>query len=106
MSRDSREQERKWRQFLGDVEDEVGGREHTGESSTKAAILELGVGLNTTGVLRWPNEDLVSESPGRAFRLVRVGLDAAGCLPWELGEQDVGIGISGDIRMVVDQLLS
>jgi hypothetical protein len=72
--------------------------------SAKAVILELGVGLNTPSVLRWPNEELVEGSPNQGMRLIRVGLDAAGCAPWELEEDGVAVGISGEINTVVDML--
>jgi NAD-dependent SIR2 family protein deacetylase len=75
-----------------------------GREGVSVVILELGVGLNTPGVLRWPNEDLVSESDG--FKLIRVGMDASGCVPWELEEEGVAVGITGDIKVALDALLS
>lgn len=104
-----REQERKWMSYLQGLEKEGGERESAeGEKSSRGrtVILELGVGLNTAGVLRWPNEDLVSGSPSQEFRLIRVGMDASGCAPWELEQQGLAIAISGDIRVVLDQLVS
>ena len=93
--------ERAWEGFVKGVEEEIERDEGEG---VKVVVLELGVGLNTPGVLRWPNEDLVSESEG--FRLIRVGMDASGCVPWELEEQDLAVGISGDIKLALDSLLS
>ncbi|KAJ5156245.1 hypothetical protein N7492_009048 [Penicillium capsulatum] len=96
--RPSRDVEDEYCRFLERVERE--------EGESNAVVLELGVGLNTPAVLRWPNEDLVSGSAGRRFRLIRVGVDAAGCVPWELEEQDLAVGLSGDIRVALGALLS
>ncbi|KAJ5637898.1 hypothetical protein N7490_007777 [Penicillium lividum] len=90
-------QERVWKGFLERLDHE--------KQSGGTVILELGVGLNTPGVLRWPNEDLVSESPSGQFRLIRVGIEASGCVPWELEEEDLAVGITGDIGVAM-QLLS
>lgn len=90
--------ERKWERFLGEQ------MSFSGPGSV--VILELGVGLNTPAVLRWPNEDLVSESESRQFRLIRVGMEASGCVPWELEEEDLAVGISGDIKAALDILIS
>ena len=73
-------------------------------AAVKAGTLELGVGLNTPSVLQRLDEDLVSESSQGRFRLIRVGMDAAGCVPWELEEEDLAIGISGDIKLALDFL--
>ncbi|CEO59896.1 hypothetical protein PMG11_04546 [Penicillium brasilianum] len=93
--------ERKWERFLRELESE----EVRMVESGSVVILELGVGLNTPAVLRWPNEDLVSESESQRFRLIRVGMDAAGCVPWELEEQKLAVGISGDIKAALDALI-
>ncbi|KAJ5774820.1 hypothetical protein N7457_009716 [Penicillium paradoxum] len=105
-----REQERKWESYVRGLEME-GVRKQSGDagegsSRGKTVILELGVGLNTAGVLRWPNEDLVSGSPSQEFRLIRIGMDASGCVPWEMEEQDLAVAISADIRVALNQLLS
>ncbi|KAK1148160.1 hypothetical protein N8T08_010802 [Aspergillus melleus] len=68
-------------------------------------ILELGVGLNTPGVLRWPNEELLESSPGRSFRLVRAGIGASACVPWDLEEQGLAVGLAGDLNAVVHALV-
>ncbi|KAJ5949436.1 hypothetical protein N7454_001020 [Penicillium verhagenii] len=91
-------QERVWKQFLKESEGD--------EQSGGTVILELGAGLNTPGVLRWPNEDAVSESSSRQFRLIRVGMEASGCVPWELEEDDLAIGVSGNIDVALELLLS
>ena len=96
--------EKEWKKFVEGLESN--GDNGDGGGLKKAVILELGVGLNTPGVLRWPNEDLVSESPSQNVRLIRIGMAAAGCVPWELEEQDLAVGISGDIRVALETLLS
>lgn len=96
--------ERRWELFLEGLERE--GEEDQMVSSGSVVILEVGVGLNTPAVLRWPNEDLVSESESQQFRLIRVGMEASGCVPWELEEQDLAVGISGDIKAALDVLIS
>ncbi|KAK9342435.1 hypothetical protein V1522DRAFT_416200 [Lipomyces starkeyi] len=96
-----RAQNMKWDRFLKDLDsDKVGESDGT----AKTVILELGVGLNTPGVLRWPNEDLVTESESRGFRLIRVGLGASGCVPWELEEQGLAVGVSADVKTALDFL--
>lgn len=99
-----REGERKWELFLRGL-DREGGKDGYA-SSGPVVILELGVGLNTPAVLRWPNEDLVAESESRRFRLIRVGMEASGCVPWELEEDDLAVGISGDLKAALDVLIS
>ncbi|KAJ5662436.1 uncharacterized protein N7477_010052 [Penicillium maclennaniae] len=89
------EMEREYKGFIKGLQEMKG---------VDVVILELGVGLNTPGVLRWPNEDLVSESEG--FKLIRVGMDASGCAPWELEEEGKAAGITGDIKAVLDALIS
>lgn len=75
------------------VEDDV--KEET------TVILELGVGLSTPGVLRWPNEDLVSRGKGR-IKLIRIGLDAAGCVDWDDSNM---VGVQGDVGRALELLL-
>ncbi|KAI7787505.1 appr-1-p processing enzyme family protein [Diaporthe eres] len=88
--------ERRWKKFRrGTV---VGGEKTT-------VILELGAGMSTPGVLRWPNEDLVARGRGRA-RLIRVGLGPETAVPWDLDEAGLAISIDGDISAVVRELLS
>ncbi|KAJ0418832.1 hypothetical protein BJY00DRAFT_314509 [Aspergillus carlsbadensis] len=70
----------------------------------KAVILELGVGMNTPSVLRWANDELVEDSASRGFRLIRAGIDAAGCAPWNLEEEGLAVGINGDLNEVVRML--
>ncbi|RDW61132.1 uncharacterized protein DSM5745_10630 [Aspergillus mulundensis] len=94
-------QEREYARFLEHILSEV-------QHGKKAVILELGVGLNTPAVLRWPSEELVegaaNAAGGGGVRLVRAGLEAAGCVPWELEEGGVGVGVSGDLGGVVGML--
>ncbi|KAL4994500.1 hypothetical protein BDV10DRAFT_188940 [Aspergillus recurvatus] len=86
-------QEREYARFLEHVSAEV-------EQGRNAVILELGVGMNTPSVLRWPNEELVEQSNG-GIRLIRAGIDAAGCVPWELEEEGVAVGVAGDLNAAV-----
>ena len=67
-------------------------------------ILELGVGMNTPGVLRWPNEDLVARSGG-TVKLIRVGLGAEAMVPWEQEDQGLSTFIQGDIQRAIPLLL-
>ncbi|KAE8141550.1 hypothetical protein BDV38DRAFT_296229 [Aspergillus pseudotamarii] len=92
-----RAQERKWKGYMDDVARNMEGR--------RAVILELGVGLNTPAVLRWPNEELVEDVSNPGFRLIRVGIGASGCAPWDLEEQNLAIGIEGDLNLVVEALV-
>lgn len=98
------EQEGVWKRFLRSVENYEGG--DGGWETGNTVVLELGVGLNTPGVIRWPNEHLVAESSSRGVRLIRIGLDASGCVPWELEEDDLALGIMGDIGMALKELVS
>jgi O-acetyl-ADP-ribose deacetylase (regulator of RNase III)/NAD-dependent SIR2 family protein deacetylase len=63
-------------------------------------ILELGVGMSTPGVLRWPNEDLTKRAKGRV-KLVRIGIDAAGVVDWDL---ENAVGVNGDVGSVLKVL--
>lgn len=98
-----REQNLKWDMFLRSLDEE---QKEQKAGSAKTVILELGVGLNTPGVLRWPNEDLVTESENQDFRLIRVGIGASGCVPWELEEEDLAVGVSADVKTALDLLTS
>ncbi|KAL3477078.1 hypothetical protein BJX99DRAFT_246402 [Aspergillus californicus] len=102
-----RSQEREYGRFVERVEAMSENREDGNigdDGPARAVILELGVGLNTPSVLRWPNEELVMESR-RGFRLIRAGFDAAGCVPWELEEEGVAVGIERGLDAVVEMLL-
>jgi O-acetyl-ADP-ribose deacetylase (regulator of RNase III)/NAD-dependent SIR2 family protein deacetylase len=70
----------------------------------KLTILELGVGMNTPGVLRWPNEDLVMKSDGMV-KLIRVGLGPEAMVPWEQEDGGVSTCIQGDIERAIPLLL-
>ncbi|CAI7580517.1 unnamed protein product [Penicillium bialowiezense] len=93
----------KWNRFLKGLDGEQEGQN---DRSAKTVILELGVGLNTPGVLRWPNEDLVTDSKNQDIRLIRVGIGASGCVPWELEEQDLAVGVSADVKTALGLLTS
>ncbi|KAF7587788.1 hypothetical protein BBP40_006698 [Aspergillus hancockii] len=94
-----RKQERKWKEFMAHIAKDLDGG--------KAVILELGVGLNTPGVLRWPNEELVEQEgvSNSGFRLIRAGFGASACAPWDLEERDLAVGIEGDLGLIVDALV-
>ncbi len=66
-----------------------------------AVILALGAGMSTPGVLRWPNEDLVSRGHGK-MKLIRIGLEAAGSVDW--GNEDM-VGVTADSGRVLEILL-
>lgn len=87
--------ERRWKEFRKNTV--LGGEKTT-------VILELGAGLSTPGVLRWPNEDLVTRGRGRV-KLIRVGLGSETAVPWDLDEAGLAISIDGDISAVVRELL-
>ncbi|OBS25947.1 hypothetical protein FPOA_06480 [Fusarium poae] len=70
----------------------------------KLVVLELGVGMNTPGVLRWPNEDLVERSHG-LVKLVRVGMGTEAMVPWEQEDSGLSTFIQGDIQRIVPLLL-
>lgn len=88
--------ERRWRQFRSDTL--LSGKKTT-------VILELGAGMSTPGVLRWPNEDLVARGRGQV-KLIRVGLGPETAVPWDLDEAGLAISIDGDISAVVRELLN
>lgn len=82
--------EQRWKTFLRDA---------VRNSGRKTVVLELGVGMNTAGVLRWPDERLVSQSHG-TVKLVRVGLGPSGNMDWGVEEEGNAVGIQGDIATV------
>jgi hypothetical protein len=67
-------------------------------------ILELGAGMNTPGVLRWPDEKLAERSGGRV-KLVRVGMGLDESVPGELEAAGAGIAIDGDIKLALSFLV-
>ncbi|OHF03063.1 hypothetical protein CORC01_01821 [Colletotrichum orchidophilum] len=87
--------EKRWKQFRRDVL-------HREDRTT--VILELGVGMSTPGVLRWPNEDLVMRGGGRV-KLVRVGKGPETAVPWDLEEDGLATSIDGEISAAVRELL-
>lgn len=86
--------EARWRKF----------RHNILQRSKETVILELGVGMNTPGVLRWPNEDLVRKGGGKV-KLVRVGLEPSAAVPADLEEVSLAISIDGDIKLAVPWML-
>ncbi|KZV94076.1 A1pp-domain-containing protein [Exidia glandulosa HHB12029] len=89
------EGETRYRNFLKRVEQE----------GASLLVLELGVGMNTPSVLRWPNEDMARAGDGRV-KLVRVGKEAAGVVDFDLVDEGLAIGIDGDVADVVDTLIA
>ncbi|KAF4899915.1 Protein-ADP-ribose hydrolase [Colletotrichum fructicola] len=90
------EGESRWKQFRRNIV-------HRENKTT--VILELGVGMSTPGVLRWPNEDLVMRCGGKV-KLVRVGMGPETAVPWDLEDAGLATSIDGDITTVVSELLS
>ncbi|KAK6464692.1 hypothetical protein DFJ63DRAFT_88188 [Scheffersomyces coipomensis] len=74
------------------------------EEDAKAVILELGVGLNTPGVLRWPNEELIAQYPNN-FKLIRGGNGPSSTMPMKFVESGVGTVLSGEISEIVNNLI-
>ena len=97
--------ERKWEGFVEEVVERKAGKENEDSQCARVVILELGVGLNTPSVLRWPNEDMVHQYGDQGVKLIRVGVGASGCVDWDLEDQDLAIGISGDLSVVIDSLV-
>ncbi|KAL4948562.1 hypothetical protein BDW69DRAFT_198784 [Aspergillus filifer] len=99
-----RGQEGEYRRFIEHVSSTVNGEATESETmKPRCVILELGVGMNTPSVLRWPNEELVEEGNG-GFRLIRAGIDAASCAPWKLEVAGLAVGINGDLNSVIELL--
>ncbi|KAL0944908.1 appr-1-p processing enzyme family protein [Colletotrichum truncatum] len=90
------EGESRWNQFQKDV---------VNRGNKETVILELGVGMSTPGVLRWPNEDIVVRSGGRV-KLVRVGKGPETAVPWDLEDAGLATSIDGDISTVISELLT
>lgn len=86
-------QEKRYKAFIEDT-----------ARSSNTVILELGAGMNTPVVLRWHDEDLVRESGGNV-RMIRAGIGAAGCAPWDMQERGEAIGIEGGLDHVLDVLI-
>ena len=87
--------ETRWRRFREGV--------LNGEKGN-TVILELGVGMNTPSVLKWPNEDLVRQGEGR-IKLVRMAVGSHAEVPWELEEEGLATSIDGDISIALSQVL-
>jgi O-acetyl-ADP-ribose deacetylase (regulator of RNase III)/NAD-dependent SIR2 family protein deacetylase len=98
------EMERKWEGFVEEVVKRGAGEDEDSQSA-RVVILELGVGLNTPGVLRWPNEDFVQKYGDLGVNLIRAGVGASGCVDWDLEEENLAVGISGDLSVVINALV-
>lgn len=90
-----REGEARWRSFKSRVR--VGKK--------NLVILELGVGNNTPGVLKWPDEDMVERDGGRT-KLIRVNLGVDAAVPLEMEEEGLATYVDGDIKAVINGLFS
>ncbi|OSS44517.1 hypothetical protein B5807_10829 [Epicoccum nigrum] len=91
-----RDGERRWRQFREGALDR-----HAGKNTV---VLELGVGMNTPGVLRWPNEDLVRKGGGRV-KLVRMGLGPSAAVPADLEAGGLAVSVEGDLKTALPWVL-
>lgn len=87
------EGEERYQDFLDQIERE----------GKTAVVLELGVGMSTPGVLRWPNEQLVRWGEGKV-KLIRGGEQAAGTVDFDLEAGGNAIGIEGNINDIVTGL--
>ncbi|RCK54993.1 Protein-ADP-ribose hydrolase [Candida viswanathii] len=67
----------------------------------KVVILELGVGLNTPSVLRWPNEEKVERYPDH-FKMIRVGTGPSSAIPMNILENT--IVINADVKQAIELL--
>lgn len=89
-----REGEKRWRNF----------RHNLLANGKQTVVLELGVGMNTPGALRWPNEDLVRKGDGRV-KLVRLGLGPSAMVPDDLEEEGLAVSVEGDIKLAIPCML-
>ncbi|KAF1842373.1 A1pp-domain-containing protein [Cucurbitaria berberidis CBS 394.84] len=79
-------------------------RQRVRRSGGKTVVLELGVGMNTPGVLKWPDEDLVRNGDGQ-IKLIRVGIGPSVTMPSDLEEKGLAISIEGDIKLALPWIL-
>ncbi|KAI9152197.1 Protein ADP-ribosyltransferase [Paramyrothecium foliicola] len=86
--------ESRWRAFRGSVLNE----------GQRTIVLEVGVGMSTPGVLRWPNENLVRCGNGNV-KMIRLGLGHESAVPRDLDENGLALSIDGDIASVIQSLL-
>ena len=71
----------------------------------ETVILELGVGMNAPGVLRWPNEDFVRKGDGKV-KLVRVRLGPSHKVLDYLEGRGVAVSVEGDIKLALPSILT
>lgn len=86
--------ERRWCKFRHELL--AGGKD--------TVVLELGVGMNTPSVLRWPNEDLVRKGDGKV-KLVRLGMGPSTMVPGVLEEEGLAVSVEGDIKLAMPHIL-
>jgi O-acetyl-ADP-ribose deacetylase (regulator of RNase III)/NAD-dependent SIR2 family protein deacetylase len=89
-----RDGEKRWRKF----------RHGLLANGKQAVVLELGVGMNTPGVLRWPNEDLARRGESKV-KLVRLGMGPSAMVPDDLEERGLAVSVEGDIKLAVPWIL-
>ncbi|KAL1612699.1 hypothetical protein SLS60_000928 [Paraconiothyrium brasiliense] len=87
--------EKRWKNFTRRVLSGDGG---------ETVILELGVGMNTPGVLKWPNEDLVRKGNGKV-KLVRLAIGSHAEVPWDLEEAELATSIDGNISIALPSII-
>jgi O-acetyl-ADP-ribose deacetylase (regulator of RNase III)/NAD-dependent SIR2 family protein deacetylase len=80
-------------------------RQRVRREQKKIVILELGVGVSTPGVLRWPNEHLVMSGAGRV-KLIRIGRGIETAVSSQLEETGLATSIDGDIGSVIQSLFA
>lgn len=60
--------------------------------------------MNTPGVLRWPNEDLVRKGGGRV-KLIRMGLGSSAAVPEDLEAGGLAVSVEGDLKVALPWVL-
>ncbi|PHH65891.1 hypothetical protein CDD81_1260 [Ophiocordyceps australis] len=82
-----------WRRF----------RERLRSQKKRTVLLELGVGLSTPGVLRWPNELLTRAGDGN-IKLIRAGMGPEVAVPKDLENKGLATAIDGDMAATIARL--
>lgn len=60
--------------------------------------------MNTAGVLRWPDEQLVRTFCG-TVKLIRVGLGPFEYMDWDMEKDGNAVGMPGDLASLLPYLL-
>lgn len=85
-----KEDRKKYKEFVAKVAD------------ANVVILEMGVGLNTPVVLRWPNEDAALSRP--QTRLIRIGKGPSSTMSLDVLSSGKALVIDGDVLQVIKML--